>query len=107
MHSSSTSGSRLCLNSKKLSLTLKALALTSLIFPFHAINASKATYQFNDVVNQNKLTVVSVANPTAVFKDGDYYHGFGYDLVRNYADNLNVQLEFKTVDDNATALKMV
>ena len=107
MHSSSTSGSRPCLNSNKLSLSLKALALTSLIFPFHAINASKATYQFDSVVNQNKLTVVSVANPSAVFEDGDYFHGFGYDLVRNYANNLNVQLEFKTVDDNATALKMV
>ncbi len=107
MHSSSTPGSRLCLNSNKLSLSLKALALTSLIFPFHAINASKATYQFDNVVNQNKLTVVSVANPSTVFEDGDYFHGFGYDLVRNYANNLNVQLEFKTVDDNATALKMV
>ena len=106
MHSSSTSGSRPCLNSK-FSLPLKALVLGSVILPFHTINASKASFQFYQVVDQNKLTVVSVANPTTVFEDGEYLHGFGYDLVRKYADNLNVKLEFKTVTDNATALKMV
>ncbi|MFN4095118.1 MAG: ABC transporter substrate-binding protein, partial [Acinetobacter johnsonii] len=106
MHSSSTSGSRLCLNSLTFSLPLKALALSTLLIPFHSINASK-TYQYDNVVNHNKLTVVSVENPTTVFKDGQHLHGFGYDLARNYADSLNVKLDFKTVPDNATALKWV
>ncbi|QXW26813.1 transglycosylase SLT domain-containing protein [Acinetobacter johnsonii] len=106
MHSSSTSGSRLCLNSLK-SLPIKTLAFSTLILPFHSINASKTAYQFDNVVNTNKLVVVSVVNPTAVFDDSEHLHGFGYDLVRNYADSLNVKLEFKTVDDNATALKWV
>ncbi|WP_374663475.1 transglycosylase SLT domain-containing protein [Acinetobacter sp.] len=106
MHSSSTSGSRLCLNSLK-SLPMKSLAFGTLLLPFHSINASKTAYQFDNVVNSNTLVVVSVANPTTVFTDSDHLHGFGYDLVRNYADSLNVKLEFKTVDDNATALKWV
>lgn len=108
MHSSSTKETRPSLTRfKKVSFSLKIIAFASLLIPFHAINASKAIYQFDNVVNHNKLTVVSVADPTSVFEDGDYYHGFGYDLVRKYAENLNVQLEFSTVKDNETALKMV
>lgn len=106
MHSSSTSGSRLCLNSF-FSLSLKTLALSSALIPLHSISASKTAHQFDTVVNSNKLVVVSVANSTTVFQDGKIKHGFGYDLVRNYADSLKVRLEFKTVPDNATALKMV
>ena len=106
MHSSSSSGSRLSLNSLTFSLPLKALALTVALIPFHTINASKA-YQYDAVVNNNKLTVVGVENPSTVFKDGQYLHGFGYDLARNYADSMNVELVFTTVPDDATALKLV
>ena len=106
MHSSTTSGFRLCLNSFN-SLPFKALALCTVAIPFHSINASKATHQYDAVVNNSKLTVVSVANPDIVFKDGKHLHGFGYDIARNYADSLNVKLDFRTVKDNATALKMV
>ena len=80
MHSSSTSGARLCLNSFFNHLPFKALALSTAFLPFHSINAGKAVHQFDSVVNQNKLTVVSVENPTTVFKDGQHLHGFGYDL---------------------------
>ena len=106
MHSSSTSGVRLCLNSLKSSLSLKILAFSTLLIPFHSINASKS-YQYDSVVNGKQLTVVSVENSTTVFKDGSHLHGFGYDLTRNYANSLNVKLIFKTVPDNATALKWV
>lgn len=107
MHSSSTSGSRLGLHSFFNSLPLKVLVLSSALIPFHSINASKTAYQFDRVVNHNKLTVVSVSNPTTVFQNSQHLHGFGYDLVRNYAHSLNVKLEFKTVPDNATALQWV
>lgn len=107
MRSNSTSGTRLSLNSIFHSLPLKTIALSSVIFPFHSINASKTTQQFNSVINQNKLVVVAVENPTTVFDKGTHRHGFGYDLVRNYANSLNVQLEFKTVKDNTAALNMV
>ena len=106
MHSSSTSGVRLCLNSLKSSLSLKILAFSTLLIPFHSINASKS-YKYDSVVNDKQLTVVSVENSTTVFKDGSHLHGFGYDLARNYANSLNVNLLFKTVPDNATALKWI
>lgn len=106
MHSNSTSGSRLKLDSFFSTLPLKALVLASAFIPFHSINATKVN-QYNSVVNSNKLTVVAVSMPTIVFKDGQYKHGFGYDLAHSYAQNLNVQLDFKTVADNATALKMI
>ncbi|NHC02541.1 transglycosylase SLT domain-containing protein [Acinetobacter sp. 187] len=106
MHSSSSSGSRLCLQSFISSHTLKAMVLATAIMPFHSINASK-TNQYNSVVNSNTLTVVAVSNPSVVFKDGNFRHGFGYDLVNNYAKSLNVRLDFKTVPSNEAALKMV
>ncbi len=105
MHSNSTSGSRLSLNSFFRALSFKTLVLSTALIPF-SLNASK-TNQYNAVVNSSKLTVVAVSNPSIVFKDGKYKHGFGYDLAHNYAESLNVKLEFKTVPDNATALKMV
>lgn len=106
MHSSSQSGSRPSLNSFTSSLTFKALVLATAFIPFHSINATK-TNQYNSVVNSNKLTVVAVSNPTVVFKDGNFKHGFGYDLVTSYAESLNVKLDFKTVSSNEAALKMV
>jgi len=82
--------------------------LSTALVPFHAINASKTpAHQFDSVVNSNKLTVVAVKSPTTVFEEGGHLHGFGYDLVRNYAKNMNVKLDFKTVSDDASALKMV
>ena len=106
MHSSSTSGSRLSLNSFFQPLPLKILVLSCLFVPFHTINATKAN-QYNTVLNSNKLTVVAVSNPSIVFKDGLFKHGFAHDLANNYARSLNVKLDLKTVPDNATALKMV
>ena len=93
MHSSSTSGSRLSLNSFFRALPIKTLVLSTALIPF-SINASKNN-QYNAVVNSSKLTVVAVSNPSIVFKDGDYKHGFGYDLAHNYAESLNVKLELK------------
>lgn len=116
MRSSSPSGARHRLNSFFNTLPLKTLALSAALIPFCTITATKANQyhstatkanQYHSVVNTNKLTVVAVSNPSIVFKDGKYKHGFAYDLVHNYAQSLNVKLDFKTVPDNATALKMV
>ena len=106
MHSNSSSGSRPSLNSLSSKLPFQALALGIVIMPFNSLNAEKS-HQYNTVVTTNVLTVVAVENPTTVFKDGQFLHGFGYDLARNYAQSLNVKLDFKTVQDNATALKWV
>jgi membrane-bound lytic murein transglycosylase MltF len=107
MRSSSTYGTRLSLKSITSSLSIKAMVLATAFIPFHVINATKTDNQYNTIVNSNKLTVVAVSNPTIVFKDGNFKHGFGYDLVSSYADNLNVKLDFKTVATNEAALAMV
>ena len=84
-----------------------ALALLPFL-PLNAINAKDpATTQYSNVTEQKKLTVVAVKTPTNVFNSGQNLHGFGYDLMRNYAKNLNVELDFKVVPDNNTALNLV
>lgn len=104
MHSNSSSGFRHRLHSLSSKLPLFTLGLITL--PFSSLNAEKS-HQYNTVINSNTLTVVAVENPTIVFKHDDFLHGFGYDLSRNYAQSLKVKLNFKTVPDNATALKWV
>ena len=106
MHSNSSFIARPSLGLLSSKLPLKALALGVVIMPFNSLNAEKS-HQYNTVVNTNVLTVVAVESPTTAFKDGEFLHGFGYDLARNYAKSLNVKLNFKTVPDNASALKMV
>lgn len=108
MHSSSSfSIPRLSLKLISQSLPFKVVVFSCVLMPFHALNASKANLQYNSVVNSNTLTVVAVNSPTNVFENGEFKHGFGYDLVRDYANSLNVKLDFKTVKDNSTALKYV
>ena len=106
MHSNSSFGSRSSLSSFSSKLSFQALALGVVMMPFNSLNAEKS-HQYNTVVNTNVLSVVAVESPTTAFKDGQFLHGFGYDLARNYAQSLNVKLDFKTVPDNATALKLV
>ncbi|MBF7694933.1 transglycosylase SLT domain-containing protein [Acinetobacter rathckeae] len=85
---------------------ITALAMLPLL-QLHAIGSKKETNQYVDVMNNNRLTVVSVKSPNTVFNNGQSLHGFGYDLMRNYAKSLNVQLDFKIVADDATALQLV
>lgn len=84
MHSNSSSGSRPSLNSLSSKLSFQTMVLGIAILPFNSLNAEKS-HQYKTVVTTNTLTVVAVENPTNVFKDGQFLHGFGYDLARNYA----------------------
>lgn len=53
------------------------------------------------------FTVVTVENPTTLFHQDGFTHGFGYALLRQFADQMQLQLDLKTVKDEATALKWV
>lgn len=57
--------------------------------------------------DDNTLTVVTIQSPSTVFQNDGFTHGFSYDLVRQYAQNMDVSLNLVTVKDNATALKWV
>ncbi|SDB85100.1 transglycosylase SLT domain-containing protein [Acinetobacter boissieri] len=100
---------RLTCQTNKLPVRLSiitALAMLPLL-QLHAISSKKETNEYVDVMNNNRLTVVSVKSPNTVFNNGQSLHGFGYDLMRNYAKSLNVQLDFKIVADETTALQLV
>ena len=59
------------------------------------------------MINSNRLTVVSVQDPSIVFQDGNLIHGFGYDQARHYAQSINVKLDYRVVANDAAALKLV
>ncbi len=63
--------------------------------------------RFDRVITQQTLTVASVAGDTTFFGQDQYLHGFGYDLTRAYAGDLNVKLNFKQLPSVAAALKAV
>jgi membrane-bound lytic murein transglycosylase MltF len=67
---------------------------------------SQAT-QLDQVVENHKLRVVSVAGDTTFFKSDRFLHGFGYEMSREFARDLNVNFEFKQVANNAIALDLV
>lgn len=109
MHSNSSQATRrFRLNHKFIRTSAFALAMFPFL-PLHAINATKEvpTTQYTEVTDHKKLTVVAVKTPTTVFSSGQNLHGFGYDLMRDYAKSMNVSLDFKVVDDNTTALNLV
>lgn len=53
------------------------------------------------------FTVVTVENPTTLFHQDGFAHGFGYVLLRQFVAQLPMQLDLRTVKDEATALKWV
>jgi membrane-bound lytic murein transglycosylase MltF len=67
---------------------------------------SQAT-QLDQVVENHKLRVVSVAGDTTFFQSDRFLHGFGYEMSREFARDLNVDFEFKQVANNAIALELV
>lgn len=92
-------------------------SLVTKLFAVSAISASTcyAFYNFNPqpqdkplrVIEKNKLNVVATHNQTTIYQNGGVIHGFGYDLARLYANNLNLELNFHVVPDDATALEWV
>lgn len=95
------------------------------IFAFFAISASVsyAVYNYQQIKHQavkktptpvvleeeqkTHLTVVSIDDSSTVFNEGNIKHGFGYDLVRLYANDQLVELDFQVVEDNATAIALL
>lgn len=106
MRNNPTSATRPSLSSRFSRLSSTAVVLSIVLLPEHNLSAFKVN-QHQAVLDQNKLTVVAVNNPSAVFEKDQFRYGFGYDLVRDYAQSMNVELEFKTVKDNQAALNMV
>lgn len=85
---------------------LQTTLLTGLsLLPLQGFSESPSQY---DQIQQRKtLKVAAVAGHSTYFSKGSLMHGFGYDLTRDLAQNLNVRLEFKSYGSTQAALKAV
>lgn len=85
----------------------KPLLVGGLIGAGLALQGFSHTTQLDQVIESHKLRVVSVAGETTFFKSDSFLHGFGYEMSREFARDLHVNLEFKQVASTAAALEAV
>lgn len=60
---------------------------------------------YANVMLENTLTVAAVPGDSTYFATDGFQHGFGFDLVRGYADELGVDIELKAYASEEAALK--
>lgn len=77
-------------------LSLPAESLTT-------INTSIPAYA--NVMLENTLTIAAVPGDSTYFATDGFQHGFGFDLVRTYADELGVDIDLKAYANEEAALK--
>ncbi|WP_201616955.1 transglycosylase SLT domain-containing protein [Psychrobacter urativorans] len=77
-------------------LSLPAESLTTM-------NAPMPTY--DHVMLQKTLTIAAVPGDSTYFATDGFQHGFGYDLVRSYANELGVTINLKAYANEEAALK--
>lgn len=63
--------------------------------------------QYDRIISKKVVKVASVAGDSTHFQKDGFLHGFGHDLTRAYAEQLNVKLEFKTFKSTKSALAAV
>ncbi|MGO1512296.1 MAG: transglycosylase SLT domain-containing protein, partial [Psychrobacter sp.] len=83
------------------SIALLSLPAESLI----SMGAPVAAY--DNVMLEKTLTVAAVPGNSTYFATDGFQHGFGYDLVRTYADELGVDVDLKAYANEKAALKAV
>ena len=79
-------------------LSLPAQSLTTM-------NMNTQIPAYNKVMLQKTLTVAAVPGDTTYFATDGFQHGFGYDLVRGYADELGVTITLKAYASDEAALR--
>ncbi|TXD97722.1 lytic transglycosylase [Psychrobacter frigidicola] len=88
---------------KKL-VQLSSIALLSL--PADSLTTMKAQVPaYNKVMLQKTLIIAAVPGDSTYFATDGFQHGFGYDLVRGYADELGVGIELKAYASDKAALR--
>lgn len=85
----------------------KPLLVGGLITAGLALQGFSHTTQLDQVIESHKLRVVSVAGDSTFFKSDSFLHGFGYEMSREFARDLRVNLEFQQVASTAAALDAV
>lgn len=85
----------------------KPLMVGGIVFAGLSLQGFSQATQLDQVIENHKLRVVSVAGDSTFFKSDRFLHGFGYEMSREFARDLNVDFEFKQVANNAIALDLV
>lgn len=62
---------------------------------------------YDNVMLEQTLTIAAVPGDSTYFATDGFQHGFGYDLVRSYADELGVDVSLKAYANEQAALKAV
>ena len=60
---------------------------------------------YDHVMLEKTLTIAAVPGDSTYFATDGFQHGFGYDLIRNYADELGVKVTLKAYDDEEAELR--
>ena len=60
---------------------------------------------YDNVMLHNTLTIAAVPGDSTYFATDGFQHGFGFDLVRTYADELGVDINLKAYASEEAALK--
>lgn len=81
-------------------LSLPAKSITTSVFSTDAL-------AYDNVISSKVLTMASVKGDSTFFSTDGFQHGFGYDIARNYAQNLGVKIKVQSYDTNEEALKAV
>lgn len=62
---------------------------------------------YDRVMSEDTLTIAAVPGDSTYFATDGFQHGFGFDLVRTYADELGVDINLKAYANEEAALKAV
>lgn len=88
---------------KKL-VQISSIALLSL--PAESLTTMSAQVPaYDHVMLQKTLTIAAVPGDSTYFATDGFQHGFGYDLVRSYADELGVTVDLKAYASDEAALR--
>ncbi len=91
--------------SKKL-IQVSGIALLSL--PAESFTPTHSqTPAYDQVMLEQTLTIAAVPGDSTYFATDGFQHGFGYDLVRSYADTLGVDIALKAYASEEAALRAV
>ncbi|MBE0407701.1 transglycosylase SLT domain-containing protein [Psychrobacter sp. AOP22-C1-22] len=83
---------------------VSSIALLSL--PAESLTTMSAQVPaYDNVMLENTLTIAAVPGDSTYFATDGFQHGFGFDLVRSYADELGVDIDLKAYANEEAALK--
>ncbi len=85
----------------------KPVLVSSLLIAGLSLQGFGEATQLDQVIEGHKLRIVSVAGDTTHFNQDHFLHGFGYEMSREFARDLNVDFEFKQVANVNAALEAV